>query len=161
MPLSPFSAGAGIIGLGIDIFGGIEAMSAEKDMVQTQQQEIDVEKQQNNVRRQAMEMSGQRQILQQVRNNQLARSMAQATATNQGAQFGSGLQGALGSISGQTNTNIGGITQGLQFGEQMFDLDTKLSGLKQQYASEQGNLASAQGIMSIGSGIMGLGKIFG
>jgi hypothetical protein len=155
----PFSIGAGVVGLGFDIYGGIEAMGAEKKMADIQQQEIGVEQQQNQTRRQAMEMSGQRQILQQVRNNQMARSMAQATATSQGAQFGSGLQGAMGSISGQTGSNIGSISEGLQFGEQMFNLDDKLSGLKQQYASAQGNLSSAQGIMSIGSGIMGLGKL--
>jgi hypothetical protein len=155
----PFSIGAGVVGLGTSIYGGIEAMGAEKQMSEIQQQEIGVEQQQNQVRRQAMEMSGQRQILQQVRNNQMARAMAQATATSQGAQFGSGLQGAMGSISGQTNSNIGSISQGLQFGEQMFNLDDQLSGLKQQYAGAQSNLATAQGISSIGSGIMGLGKL--
>ena len=78
----PFSIGAGVVGLGTSIYGGIEAMGAEKQMSEIQQQEIGVEQQQNQTRRQAMEMSGQRQILQQVRNNQMARAMAQATATS-------------------------------------------------------------------------------
>lgn len=159
--MDPFSAAAGIAGLGVSIYGGIEAMNAEKQMAQTQQQEVGVEQQENQVRRQAMEMNSKRQILQQVRENQMARSMALTTASSSGAQFGSGLAGAAGSISGQSATNIGTISQSLQFGEQAFALNDQLSALKGTYAKEGSQLANAQGIMSIGSGIMGLGKSFG
>jgi len=40
---------------------------------------------------------------------QRARSLALSTATNQGAQFGTGLQGGYGQISGESGTNMLGI----------------------------------------------------
>lgn len=159
MPFDPFSAGLGIAGLGLDLYGGFSAISDEKQIAKIQQQEVGVELQQDQVRRQAMEMSAQRQMLQQVRGNQMARSQALATAGAQGAQFGSGLQGAYGSIGGQTATNISGISQGLQFGESMFNLNAQLDQLKIQQAGAESNLATSQGIMSMAGGLMNVAKL--
>lgn len=154
----PFSIGTAAIGAGFEIYGGLEAAGIQKQMAATQSAMIGFEQQQNQVRRQAMEMGAYREQLQQVRNAQAARSMALSTGVSQGGQFSSGLQGAFASISGQANTNIGGISQGLQFGERMFDIDQNLSAAKMTYAQEQGKLAQAKGIQDIGSGIMGASK---
>lgn len=159
--VSPWSIGTEAIGLGVSIYGGIEAMGAQKEIAGISMQEAGVEKQQNEVRRQAMEMSAHRQMLQQVRNTQKARSMALETGAAQGGQFGSGLAGAYGSISGQGSSNIAELSQGLQFGEQEFNLTNQLDDLKMSMAKAQGQLASAQGISSIGGGIMNAGKAFG
>ncbi len=159
--VSPYGIGAGAIGLGASIYGGIEAIGAQKEIADISMQEAGVEKQQNEVRRQAMEMSAHRQMLQQVRNTQRARSQALETGASQGAQFGSGLAGAYGSISGQGSSNIAELSAGLQFGEQEFNLTNQLDDLKMSMAKAQGKLATAQGISSIGQGIMGAGKSFG
>lgn len=158
---NPYSTGFGLAGLGVSIFGDVSAMGASKDIANISQQEAFVGSQMNAVREQAMSMSAHRQELQQVRNMQKARSQALSTAQSQGAQFSSGLAGAYGSISGAGNSNIAGISSGLQFGQQEFGLEAQLSGLKQQMASAQSNLATDQGIAAMGSGIMSAGKLFG
>src|SRR5258708_19617651 len=158
---NPFSIGTEAVGLGVSIYGGIEAMGAQKDIANISMQEAGVEKQQNEVRRQAMEMSAHRQMLQQVRNTQKARSMALETGASQGAQFGSGLAGAYGSISGQGSSNIAELSKGLQFGEQEFNLTSQLDDLKISMAKAQGKLATDQGISAIGGSIMSAGKAFG
>ena len=159
--MSGFQAGAAVVGTGLQIYGGIEAMGAQKNITKISMEEIGVEKQQNEVRRQAMEMSAHRQMLQQVRNTQKARSQALETGTSQGAQFGSGVAGAYGSISGQGSSNIAELSSGLQFGEQEFNLTAQLDDLKMSMAKAQGQLATAQGISAIGSGISGASKSFG
>jgi len=159
--MSGFQAGAAAVGVGLEIYGGIEAMGAQKNISKISMEEMGVEKQQNEVRRQAMEMSAHRQMLQQVRNTQKARSQALETGSAQGAQFGSGLAGAYGSIGGQGSANIAELSSGLQFGEKQFDLTAQLDDLKMSMAKAQGQLATAQGISSIGSGIAGAGKSFG
>ena len=159
--MNPYSIGTGIAGLGVEIYGGIESAKYAKQAAEISKQEAGTEMQQENVRQSAMHMSGQRQMLQQVRNNQMARSQALATANAEGAQKGSGLAGAYGSISGQTSTNLAGISQNLQFGDRMFELNRQLDSLKMSEADVKGRQATATGISSIGAGIMGLGKSFG
>src|SRR5580765_2900382 len=88
-----------IAGLGLEAFGAFEQYSAAKKQADISRQEIGVEQQQEAVRRQAMGLQFQRQSMQNLRQTQLARSMALSTATSQGAQFGSGLQGGLAGIS--------------------------------------------------------------
>ena len=158
---NPYQVGTEGLGLGVSIFGDIEAMGAQKNIAGISMQEAGVEEKQNQVRRQAMEMSAHKQMLKQVRDTQKARSQALTTEQAQGAQFGSGAGGAAGSISGAGSTNIAGISQGLQFGEQEFNLTDQLDSLKMSMAKAQGQLATDQGIAAIGSGIMGLGKSFG
>lgn len=154
----PFGAAAGLAGLGLEIFGGMQQADYANQESQISQKEIGVQQQQDQVRRSAMELSAGRQQTEQVRQNQMARSMALSSTTASGAQFGSALGGAYGSISGQTNTNLTGISQNLQFGERMFDLNNSLDQLKIQMAGVEGNKASSQGLGAIGAGLLGAAK---
>lgn len=83
-------------------------------------------------RKQAMELEGKRNLMENVRNQQRSRALALATTSAQGGQGainrGSGLQGGYGQISGQTNTKQLGIEQNLQIGRNMFDLSSQLAG---------------------------------
>jgi hypothetical protein len=110
-----------------------------------------------------MEVTSRRQQTQNLRSQQMARSMALNTATNQGAQFGSGLQGAYGSISGQSNVNAQSISQNLQLGEKMFDLSDQETASKMYRAQDQAAAASdaAMGklIGGLGSSLGDLGKL--
>jgi hypothetical protein len=160
------TAGTGI-GAGLSIAGGIySAVTGSRDQAQIAAQERAIamdEIQMNQVRRTAMEVTSRRQQTQNLRSQQMARSMALNTATNQGAQFGSGLQGAYGSISGQSNVNAQSISQNLQLGEKMFDLSDQETASKMYLAQDQAAAASdaAMGklIGGLGSSLGDLGKL--
>lgn len=126
---------------------------------------------QNEVRRNAMELSSRRQQTENIRNAQLQRSMALTAATAQGAQFGSGLGGGIGQISGQANWNALGISQNLEFGQKMFDIDNLINNQKMiqaqagaDIAGAQGDAATWQGISSFGGNMLGasgtMGNVF-
>lgn len=165
MAFDPISASVELAGLATSIYGGMKSYEGAKKQASATQNEIGIETQQDNVRRQAMELSAHRNLLQNVRTQQVARSMALNNATNQGAQFGSGLQGGIGAISGQSGVNQLGITQNLGFGEQMFDLNSQLNQQKIAYSQAGTDVAYGQGISAIGKGLSGsaggIGNLFG
>lgn len=114
----------------------------------------------NNEKRKAMEIDARRRSLEVVRNNQKARSLAETSATSQGAQQGSGLQGAYGGISGQSNTNELGITQNLEIGRNIFGFDSQISADRIQDASYQSQMNEGNAMSSLGGSLMGsAGKI--
>lgn len=160
---NPIGAAAGIVGLGLSLFGGSQKAKASAEIAGAQQQIAALEGSQDEVRRKAMELSARRQQMEVLRNQQRARSLALSGATAQGAQFGSGLQGGYGQIGGATNWNLSGIQSSLASGEQMFDLNKRIGGQKQRIAAAGGAAATAGGIASIGSALTGsvgnLGKI--
>lgn len=162
---NPLGAAAGIAGLGLQIFGGIQKAEASSQIYKAQQEIAGLETKQDSVRRQAMELSARRQQMEALRNQQRARSLALQNATTQGASQGSGLQGGYGQISGQTNWNLGGIQSNLEFGNQMFDLNALIGKQKQNISRFGGDASTAGGIASIGSAlsgsVTGLGKIQG
>ena len=125
-------------------------------MAQTQIQE-------NDLRRTAMETMTRRQQMQNIRQTQMARSMALTTASSQGGQFGSGLQGAFGSIAGQSNTNQANLIGNLAMGEKMFDLSNTMSSeemmLSQAQAGAASDAAFGKLLGGIGSSMGDLGKI--
>lgn len=160
--MDPFTIMA-VGGLALNLFGSAKASSAASAYAQTQANVAGLESQVNDQRKAAMEVDARRRQLEIVRNNQRARSMAQTTATAQGAQFGSGLQGAYGGITGQSETNLLGVNQNLEIGRNIFGLDTKISEQRVAAAGFQGQQSTDQGIASMGSAMMGsagtLGKI--
>lgn len=160
---NPIGAAAGIVGLGLSIFGGIEKSRIAGEIAESQQQISKYEMQQEAVRRRAMQLSARRQQVEVLRNQQRARSLALQAATTQGAQQGSGLQGGYGQIAGATQWNLAGIQQNLGFGEEMFGLNAQISQQKQRIASLGGESATASGIGSLGSMLTGsvpsLGKL--
>lgn len=94
------------------------------------------------------------------RNVQRARAQGLNAATNQGAQFGSGLQGGQGSAVDQGVTNALGINQNLQIGNAIAGYNQNISADKEQLASLGGQAATDQGIMSLGGAMMsGAGTI--
>jgi hypothetical protein len=149
------------VGLGLEAFGAFEQYSAAKKQSDISKQEVGVEQQQDAVRKQAMELQYNRQSMQNLRQTQLARSMAISNATQGGSQQGSGLQGGLAGISGQSGVNQLGLNQNLAFGEQMFGLNSSLNALKIQMAGTQAQSALGQGLSGIGGGVMSAGSSWG
>lgn len=152
---------AAAIGIGLQAYGAYEgARSARKQSeisraIAADEQKIEAQK------RQAMELDARRRSLEVVRNQQRARALALANATNQGAAQGSGLQGGYGQISGDSGTNLLGINQNLMIGRNIFDINEDISKQKMLMAGEQANAAEAQAWSSLGGSLMGASGTMG
>lgn len=152
--MDPLTLGIAAVGLGTSIFGGMSASADAQKAAAIQGQIQGVETQVNDQRRNAMELSGRRQQMEIFRNNQRQRAMATNAAVNQGAQFGSGLQGGLAQVQDQSMFNSLGVSQNLEIGRNIFGLNDQISGLKTQLSSVQSDMASDQGIASLGGSIL-------
>jgi hypothetical protein len=94
------------------------------------------------LRKTQMELEGNRQRRQIIRQAVVARSEALSNATAQGASAGSGLQGGYAQIGGESGSAVAAVEQNRQLGRQMFDANAALS--------------KAQTIQTIGSGVSSL-----
>jgi hypothetical protein len=146
------SAAIGAISSGI---GGYESYQGAKKQNAAQNAITGYEQQENQVRQQQMELNSQRSQMETLRNQQRARAMALNAATSQGAQYGSGLSGGYGQISGQANTQLLANSQNTALGEQTFGLDAMISQQKINYANAGSQVALGQGISAFGSNIAG------
>lgn len=147
---SGLSAGIGLAGLAISGFGAMKGSQDSAAAAKAQEQIAGLEKQQNAQRQLAMQITGRQQQMQQIRSNQLAQAQATAAATNQGAQFGSGLAGGKASIQGQSEANLTGINQQLDIGNQIFGLDAQVSDQKMAQYKAQSDAATDSGIGALG-----------
>lgn len=159
--MDPISLGMGVVGLGMSIFGSLSSASVSGQESKVSQDEAQQEIGINNAKQQAMEINGRRTQLQNLRNNQLARAQATNAATNQGAQFGSGLAGGLGQIQANTAFNMQGVNDALQTGRQINSFNNQIDNDKMQMASLGATQATDQGIASIGGAIMKAGPMVG
>jgi hypothetical protein len=167
-PVADMSAIISLVGLGTSIFGANKSAQSAKQATAAAQGEADsseqqalLEKQVNAQRQQQMVLTSNRQQLQTIRNTQLARSMALTSATGQGANFGTGLQGGYGQISGDANTSLLGIRQNTEIGQNIFSLDNLIDDQKIRYAQFGAQLATAQGGVQAGAGLSALGGAIG
>lgn len=173
--MDPISLAIGAVGLGMQIFGGVSSSNVAKQQAQVGQQQAAVsgniatqEQGINDAKQAAMELQGRRTQLENVRNNQRARAQAVQSATTQGAQFGSGLQGGLGQIQDQSLFNMSGVNSALQTGRQIAGFNQNITGDKLQLASLgsqsaglQGQAATDAGISSIGGALLKSGPMIG
>lgn len=147
-------------GMVMSLMGKSQSATASNSYYQNQQAIGQDELSINQQKRNAMEIDARRRSLEMVRNNQKARSLAQTSATTQGAQFGSGLQGAYGGISGQGQTNLLGVNQNLEIGRNIFNTDTDISNLRIQDSGLQSSMNQGNGLAALGGAITGsAGKI--
>lgn len=151
--MDPLTLGIGAVGLGMQIFGGMSASEHADQANQVQQQIAGLEKDVNGQRRDAMELSARRQQMEVFRNNQRQRAMATNAAVNQGAQFGSGLQGGLAQVQDQSMFNSLGISQNLQIGRNIFGFNDQITSYKAQLSSIQTEMGKDQGMASLGGSI--------
>lgn len=152
--MDPVTGTIAAIGLGLKLFGGMNASKDASQEAQLSGQNAGYEGQINDQRAQQMELSAYRGQLQDIRNTQRARAMGINAAVNQGAQYGSGMQGGIADVENQGNFNLQGITQNLQIGRNIFGLDSKISQNNVGIANLKGNEATAQGEASLGGSIL-------
>lgn len=151
--MDPITATLGVVGLGMQVFGGLAASGVAKQEAQVSSDEAAQEQNINNTKQAAMRLNAQRTQMENIRNNQRARAQATNSATNQGAQFGSGLQGGLAQVNDQSTFNMLGVNQALQTGAQIGNFNNLISQDKIQMAGLGGQMATDQGIASMGAGI--------
>lgn len=96
----------GAVGMGLQLYGQSQQTKALQASTQAREQQ--------------MELDAMRQRREIARNAQMARSTALANATDQGAAYGSGLQGGYGQIAGQAGTEMQGVNQNTELGERQF-----------------------------------------
>lgn len=159
--MDPISAGLGIAGLGMKLLGGIMGSSAANQVHALQSQAYIQNMRQQGLNKQAMLLQSRRQQLDILRNSQRARALALNAATNQGAQFGTGLQGGYGQISGATNNNLLINDQSLSLGQQSASINDKLSSINWQIGESQTDMNNAQGLMSLGQSLLTSGPTIG
>jgi hypothetical protein len=173
--VDPLSLALGAVGLGMQIFGGFGQASAAHQQAEISQQEAAVSKDVavqeqgiNDQKQMAMEMDARRQQLQIMRTNQQTMALAQARATNQGAAFGSGLQGGLAGVMDQSLTNLFGVTNALTTGRNIAGYNKNITAdrfksadLQSQSAAVGGTAATDQGISSLGGAILKEGPTIG
>lgn len=154
-------AGVSAIGLGMSIFGGMQQAGIAKEQAGVSADVARQEQGINDQKQQAMELAGRRQQLEIIRNNQRARAMAENSAVNQGAQFGSGLQGGLAQIQDQSTFNLVGVNSALETGRNIAGYNNAISTDKIRLAQLGGDAASAAGFASLGGSIMKAGPAIG
>lgn len=158
------TAGSGLgalFSIGGGIFSAITGDEDQKKIAGIEKQIAVTQMQENYQRRTAMELTARRTQMQSLRQAQLARSMALTQSTSGGSQFGSGLQGGYASISGMTTTNMLGMSNNLEIGENVFNLSDQESEEKAALATAQSKAASDQAMGKLFGGIGGsMGDLF-
>jgi len=149
------------VGLGLQVAGSKKQVDASQQAAAAQTQMIKDQQAIEAQRNQLMQLEAKRKQMELVRSAQKSRSMSLATASNQGAQFGSGLQGAYGETSGQFNTQELAVGQNLQIGNNIFGLNANVSQDKIALAQAQGQAAIGAGLSSLGGSLVSSAGLIG
>lgn len=123
--MDPITLGLGAVSLGSSLFSAFGGSKSSKPNPQMQMMEMLLAARQNALRQQQMNLDAQRRKRDIIRSAQVATANAEAAAAGGGALNSSGIEGARAGISGQAGTNILGVSQNLEIGNQMFALDNQ------------------------------------
>lgn len=157
--MDPFTI-ALVGGLALSAVGTFMQADASSHLADAQKNVLGEQQKQETIRERAMELDARRRKREVIRQGIIANSQALATATNQGAQLGSGLQGAYGQIQGQQNWTLSGIDSSLGFGKEMFASNRQMLDYRKDEASAGASAAIGAGISSIGGKVAGNAKSF-
>ena len=159
------TAGISLAGVGLSLFGSMQQAKIAKEEAMVSKEVAQADMDVNQQKYTMEQLNTQRMQLENIRNAQRARSVAQTTAVSQGAQFGTALPGAYGQISGQEGTNFLRTSENQQIGTAVFGLDQFADTLKMRMADLGGKMADAQGLTAIGGAVSKsagpLGNLFG
>lgn len=162
--ITGIEGGFGAFGLAGSIYGSLEQSQGAKAKYAAEKQIAGLEMQADEQRRQAMELSARRQQLQTVRTAQQARAMALSSAVGQGAQFSSSAAAGQAQTSSQAAYANLGVSQNLQFGEQMFNINEQIDAQKIAESEAESKMASGAGLSSMfgafGKSAQGLSSLF-
>lgn len=159
--MEPLTLAASAVGLGMQLYAGQQQAEIAEKQAQVSMDIAGQEMKINQAKTRQMELEGRRTMVQNIRNAQRARAMAESSAVNQGAQFGSGLQGGLGQITAQSNWNNLGVNQALMTGREISGYNDLISRDKMQLAQLGGESAQYQGFQSLGGAVIKAGAMLG
>ena len=152
--MDPISAGLGIVGFGLQLFGSFGASEDAAKAAGIQKNIAADEQKINEQKRQQMLLESSRKQLEVFRNMQRQRAAATAAAVNQGASLGSGLEGGLAGVTAGSFFNSLGINQNVEIGQNIFGINADISAQKMQLADVQASQASNMGLASLGGSLM-------
>lgn len=147
------SAGLGLVGLGVSLFGGQQQAEDTKRAAELSMQNAKYEGDISDQKHKQMVLSSRRQQLEIIRNTQRARAMGLQAGVSQGAQFGSGVAGGQAEAQNMGFYNLQGVDNNVEIGNNIFDINRKISTNKIGIAQIQGDIAQDQGISAIGGAI--------
>jgi cell division protein FtsL len=159
--MDPITLGISAVGLGMKLYGGFSAADDQKAIAESEKKIAGLEQNVNAQKQQAMELSARRQQMEIFRNTQRARAQGLQAAVSQGAQYGSGMPGGQAATLNQGLFNALGVTQNLEFGRNIFGIDSQISSEKMKISDEKSQLAEDQGWSNLGSSLMGSAGTFG
>lgn len=159
--MDPISLGLGVVGFGMQLFGGMQSANISKQQAQQSMAIAADEKKINEQKQLQQQLESRRMQMQTLRNVQRQRAQGIAAATNQGASLGSGLQGALAQNTDESIFNMTGINQAQQIQGSIFGINNDISSHKMQLAQLGGDQAEAQGLASLGGSLMKIGPTVG
>lgn len=159
--MDPISIALGVVGLGMQIFGGSKQVENAGAEAKVSQDEARQEQNINDLKQQQMEIDARRQQTQIIRNVQQAQALGLQRATNQNAQFGSGLAGGQGNATSQGLFNLQGVNDALSIGRGINTFNQNISSDKIQMAGLQSSDATAKGITSLGGALITAGPTIG
>lgn len=147
--------GLGAMGVGMagSAVAGYFGMQAEQGVTQASQNIAKLQEQANQVNYNTARLSIRRNQMQELRNAQQSRSLALAAGVAQGAQFGSGVQGGYGNVSGEAGNTLLGLNQNLSSAGQMFDINKSISDQEIAKSGYQGTANMWQGIGQMAGGL--------
>lgn len=152
--MDPLTLGIGAVGLGLKLFGGLGASSAQSAAYGLQQQEAQSEMQIESQKQQAFTLQTQRAQMENFRNVQRQRAAGLNASVNQGAQFGSGMKGGQAQAQDQGGVNDLGMRQNLQISQNIFAQTQAINQDKIGISGYQSTAATDQGIAGLGGTLM-------
>lgn len=159
--MDPITLGLGVVGLGMQLFGGFAAADNAKQQSQVSSQITGEEAKINKQKQLQRQLESRRMQLQTIRNAQRARAQGESVAVNQGANLGSGLQGAKGQNTAEANFNLTGIGQAGEISNTIAGINQNISGYRQQLSTLGGEAATDQGIIQMGQAVGKIAPIAG
>lgn len=159
--MDPISLGLGVVGFGLQLFGGMQSADISRQQAQQSMAIAGDEQKINEQKKIQQQMEMRRMQMQTLRNAQRQRAQGTAAAVNQGASTGSGLQGALGQNTAESMFNLQGISQSNEISGNIFGINQDISSHRMQLAQLGGDQAQAQGLASLGGSIMKIGPTVG
>lgn len=159
--MDPISIGIQAVGLGLSLFGGFGQANTAKEIAKVSQDKAEHEQQINDLKQQQARLEANRMQMQNIRNIQRQRALATASATTQGAQYGSGLQGGLADVLNQGLFNMQGVNLASQTGEEIYGQNRSITADNAKIAGLQGQSATYQGLTSLGGAAIKAGPVVG
>jgi len=144
----------GAIGLAASVAGSAVQYAGQQQQLAANKKAMAASQAQEAIRQKQMALEADRKRRQAIREGIVARGQALNVAANQGVGGDSSvMEGAFGTIEGQTGRNVKGINQNEAFGGDMFAANAQESAARSAAADGASLSATGSGLSSLGGAI--------